>query len=208
MCYFFYLTINATINLSGGIMKLINDIYKFISNLNFVDIFFLVALIVLLILLVTLIYFIKINKEVLQKVEEKEQNKDNIKRIQNSVEKIENNMVNNIDDNEKEEPIDLESFTKKLKEDADKSEESCNLYEKEQEEKAIISYEELVKTHDKYALNYENEEHQDDLTIKKVNLNNFENENKSISDKVKVIISYEKEEAFLESLKELNKLLN
>ena len=48
----------------------------------------------------------------------------------------------------------------------------------------------------------------DDVTIKKVNLNDLVN--KDEVDKIKEVhvISYEKEEAFLNALKELNQLLN
>ena len=49
----------------------------------------------------------------------------------------------------------------------------------------------------------------DDLIVKKVNLNNLvnKNEEEKIENEIRVI-SYQKEEAFLDALKELNSLLN
>ena len=41
-------------------------------------------------------------------------------------------------------------------------------YEKEQEDRAIISYDELLSNTGEYELNYVNEEVKDDVTIKKV----------------------------------------
>lgn len=183
-------------------MNLINDIYNFIKYLSFIDVTFFAAIISLLILIVTLIYFIKINRD---DVEVKE-NKD----LNNIIENIKMEEPNNIveDSNEEGELLDLESLTKKLQEEKDESRINFTEYEKDQEEKAIISYDELLQKHNKYALNYEKEEVLDDLVVKKVNLNNLINTEKL--DEVKNVraISYEKEEAFLKALKELNSLLN
>lgn len=203
-------------------MNLLNDIYRFIGCLSFVDIIFFVAIIALLILLVTLVYFIRINKEVLgeddlfpptnsgkkEKVEEK---KDVIEQItaEPSLEVIEEY------NDEEGELLDLESLTKKLKAEDENGERiTCTEYEKDQEEKAIISYDELLKKHNRYTLNYEKEEIIDDLIVKKVNLNDLVNKNEeeikveeNIKEEVRVI-SYQKEEAFLSALKELNSLLN
>ena len=111
--------------------------------------------------------------------------------------------------------LDLESLTKKLKAEDENGERiTCTEYEKDQEEKAIISYDELLKKHNRYTLNYEKEEIIDDLIVKKVNLNDLVNKNEeeikveeNIKEEVRVI-SYQKEEAFLSALKELNSLLN
>ena len=108
---------------------------------------------------------------------------------------------------EEGELLDLKSLTEKL---ANEEREPLGVqeYEKEQEEKAIISYDELLKKKNKYAVNYEKEEVLDDLVVKKVDLNDLVNKN--VIDEIKEVrvISYEKEEAFLNALKELNKLLN
>ena len=80
-------------------------------------------------------------------------------------------------------------------------------YEKDQEDKAIISYDELLNKSNKYGINYENEEFRDDVSIKKVDLENFSTSNvESIKSDIRVI-SFAKEEAFLEALKRLQKEL-
>ncbi len=197
-------------------MNFIRDIYKFISYLTFVDLIFFAAIIVLLILIVTLIYFIKINSDNYENIssnkdlESKEESKkEKVDMIMKNLELEESNDEKEIEEynDEEGELLDLESLTKKLQDEKD---EQVNIskYEKDQEEKAIISYDELLQKHNKYALNYEKEEVLDDLIVKKVNLNDLVNtEEKDDSLDVRVI-SYQKEEAFLSALKELNKLLN
>ena len=204
----------------GDIMNLFNDIYKFFSILSFVDIIFFIAIITLLILIVTLIYFIRINKDVLDEDDffpktDDFSKQEEIITPENIVENIEvKETKKEIDiyeeyNDEEGELLDLESLTKKLKEEEETDRISCTEYEKDQEEKAIISYEELLQKHNKYAINYEKEEVMDDLIVKKVNLNDLVNKNKEevVTEEVRVI-SYDKEEAFLNALKELNRLLN
>lgn len=198
-------------------MDILKDIYKFLSFLTIVDIIFFVSIIVLLILIVTLIYFIKINKEVKEDNTmippndsngENYNKEDKINVFMDSNELFEdpNEIVVEHDDEEGE-LWDLESLTKKLQ--AEKQEPiNFSAYEQDQEEKAIISYDELLQKHNKYAINYEKEEIMDDLIVKKVNLNNLIN-TKDTDDNLKVrVISYRHEEAFLSALKELNRLLN
>ena len=197
-------------------MEIFKDIYKFINYLSLVDIIFLSAIIVLLILVVTLIYFIRINEDVLGEDDFFPQSnslkEDDIKK-EDIIEKIE---VNNPEVAEEEyndeegELLDLESLTEKLKAEEESGERiSCTEYEKDQEEKAIISYEELLQKKNKYAINYEKEEVRDDLIVKKVNLNDLVNKNEEVELKAEVrVISYQKEEDFLSALKELNNLLN
>lgn len=201
-------------------MALLKDIYQFINCLSWVDIVFLLAIIALLILLVTLVYFIKINREVLgeddffppsnndDKKELKIQ-EDNNEIITNIVEQIPSQNVEEEYDDEEGELIDLETLTKKLQAEENDERITCTEYEKDQEEKAIISYEELLQKRNKYAINYEKEEVIDDLIVKKVNLNDLVNKNdqEEIKEEVRVI-SYQKEEDFLSALKELNSLLN
>ena len=216
---------------------LVNDIIKFISSLSFVDIVFFSAIITLLILVVILIYFIKINHDVISDNYFKNDINDNNKNIninnnleinkeqiinnyksdevhdsnevENLVEEPKNQNVREDEYNDEEgELLDLESLTKKLQSEQN-NDVFCNDYERDQEEKAIISYEELLQRHNNYALNYVSEERLDDLIVKKVDLTDFEN--KSIENKEKNdvrVISYDNEEAFLHALKELNSLLN
>ena len=193
----------------GDIMNLLNDIYTFFQILSFVDIIFLVAIITLLILIVTLIYFIKINKEVLDENDffppkSSNQNKEEPKK-EELIEKIENIQTENFAqeeyNDEEGELLDLESLTQKLKNEENIERINCTEYEKDQEEKAIISYDELLQKHNRYALNYEKEEVIDDLIVKKVNLNDLvnKNEEEKVTSEVRVI-SYQKEEAFLNAL--------
>ena len=194
-------------------MNFFKDIYTFLKCLTLVDITFFVAIMTMLILLVTLIYFIKINKDDVLGEDDffPLVKNDNEKVKEEVVEKLtetSSETVNSEYNDEEEALLDLDSLTKKLQEKENAEQITINNYEKDQEEKAIISYDELLQKQNKYAVNYEKEEVLDDLVVKKVDLNDLINKN--VPDKIKEVrvISYEKEEAFLNALKELNKLLN
>lgn len=161
-------------------MRIFNDIYNFLIALRFVDIVFYFSILILMILIVILIYFIKINK-----LEEKEKNKLGETQEMKIAKELREGMKNN-----------------------DKMIEFTD-YEQDQENKAIISYDELVnKENNNYELNYETEEMHDDLSVKKVDLDNLVNKsNNSISNLEVRVISFQKEEAFLEALKRLQKEL-
>ena len=161
-------------------MKIFNDIYNFIMALRFVDIVFYFSILILMILIVILIYFIRINK-----MEEDEKNK--LGETQEM--KIAKELRNNMKSNDK-----MIQFTD---------------YEKDQEDKAIISYDELLnKENNNYELNYETEEMHDDLSVKKVDLGNLVNKSNNVVSNLEVrVISFQKEEAFLEALKRLQKEL-
>ena len=161
-------------------MKIFNDIYNFIMALRFVDIVFYFSILILMILIVILIYFIKINK-----LEEDEKNK--LGETQEM--KIAKELRDNMKSSDK-----MIQFTD---------------YEKDQEDKAIISYDELLnKENNNYELNYETEEMHDDLSVKKVDLGNLVNKsNNAVSNLEVRVISFQKEEAFLEALKRLQKEL-
>lgn len=195
----------------GGKMNIINNLISFIKSLTLVDIVFFVAVILLLILVVTLIYFIKINKsEVFDEIDKTGGNKD-----KNEIENIINEISNNIKpereeyNDEEGELLDLNSLTEKLKQE-EKDRIDVTLYERDQEEKAIISYDELIQKHHNYAINYEEEKIlDDDVIVKKVDLNNLVKEGSEIKSVVEArVISYKREEDFLQALKELNRLLN
>ena len=162
-------------------MRIFNDIYKLITALRFVDIVFFFSILILMILIIVLIYFIKINK-----IEEDEEKK-NLGETQEM------------------------RIAREIKESMNNGEKTIEFtdYEKDQENKAIISYEELInKKNNNYGLNYVEEEMQDDLSIKKVDLDNLVNKsNNSISNIEVRVISFQKEEAFLEALKRLQKEL-
>lgn len=173
------------------IMQVINDIISFLNTLSFVDVIFFFAVLSLMLLIITLIYFVKENND----SEEIE--------IEKPEEKIE------IAKENKDEVEDLLEIAAAL-EQAEPNNSNLNHYEEEQEEKAIISYDELIKRKNDFAINYSEEENVDEeLTIKKVDLNNLLNKDIVVKPEIKVsVISYEKEEAFLEALKRLQQTLN
>ncbi|MEG0977418.1 MAG: hypothetical protein RSF02_02570 [Bacilli bacterium] len=161
-------------------MKLLTDIKEILMALSFVDLIFFFAVLVLMILIVTLIYFIKINDEVLKPSDNLEETQE-MKIVKELTNGLESGGVN----------ID---FTK---------------YEKDQEDKAIISYDELLNKGSSYAINYEDEKTYDDLTVKKVNLDDLINYNDEETPKTGIrVISFAKEEAFLLALKQLQKELS
>ncbi|MBE6147943.1 MAG: hypothetical protein E7167_00310 [Firmicutes bacterium] len=83
-------------------------------------------------------------------------------------------------------------------------------YEKEQEDKAIISYDELLSNTGEFQLNYLDEEQKGDLSVKRIDLNNLINSSvKTDPPKIEVhLISLKREEEFLQTLKELQRSLN
>ena len=160
-------------------MSVIQDIGDFLKSLSFIDIVFFFSIVILMILVVTLIYFIRINED-----EEDKKNND---------ETAEMKIVKELRENMKSDDEVVINFTD---------------YEKEQEDKAIISYDELLNKNNNYGLNYEKEDIYDDLSVKKVNLDNLINKNNDnkVNSEIRVI-SFAKEEAFLEALKRLQKEL-
>ena len=161
------------------------------SALSWVDVVFFLAVIFLIILVVTLVYFVLINKD--------EEGSKDVKIT--TAKKPEIAIFD--DPNEHGELLDLKTLTKKLEDQKDKPI-LMNDYEEEQEQKAIISYDELLASQKDLKINYEDEKQLGDLTIKKVNIDNITTPKE---DKVQVI-SYEKEEAFLEALKKLQEQIN
>ena len=84
-------------------------------------------------------------------------------------------------------------------------------YEEEQEENAIISYDELIKNKNNMTINYDENYSYDhpDLNVKKINIEEFKmpkKKEKEIELKVK-LMNYDKEEAFLKALKQLQQNL-
>ena len=160
-------------------MKIFKDIWNLLMALRLVDIIFFFAVLILMILIVTLIYFIKINNE----SEEKEKDLEETQEMK---------------------------IAKELRDSMKNSEPTIKFtdYEKDQEDKAIISYDELLNKGNNYELDYEKEEMHDDLSVKKVDLDNLVNKNNNTVSNIEVrLISFQKEEAFLEALKRLQKEL-
>lgn len=166
-------------------MKFFSDVIEFLKNLSFVDIVFFFAILILMVLVVTLIYFIKINNdmpEIINEVKDDDEKLDETTEMQivKEIEKAVNDPKRDV---------------------------IISQYEKEQEDKAIISYEELVDKSSNYHLNYENEENNDNLSIKKINLEDFSGINTEKTKMEARVISFAKEEAFLEALKKLQQEL-
>ncbi len=173
-------------------MQIIDDIMNFLKTLSFVDVVFFFAVLALMLLIIVLIYFIRENRA------EEEMNFPS-----------QGNNLPPKNDNNSDEITSLKEITEAL-ENAEPSAINLNKYEEDQEEKAIISYDELLKRKNDFAINYSEEESlDDDLTVKKVDLDNLINKEVRVKPEIKVsVISYEKEEAFLEALKKLQQTLN
>ena len=174
-------------------MQIINDMVSFIKTLSFVDVVFFFAVLALMLLVIVLIYFLRENTE----------------EMDNNIPFKQDFQNKPIEDNSNGEITSLKEITEAL-ENAEPSSINLNKYEEEQEEKAIISYDELLKRKNDFAINYSEEENFDDeLTVKKVDLDNLINKDVVVKPEIKVsVISYEKEEAFLEALKQLQQKLN
>ncbi len=170
-------------------MQIFSDIINFIKTLSFVDIVFFFAVLALMLLIITLIYFLRENND-----SDIEVNKSYDKKELSSDEAA---------------LLSLKELTEAL-ENAEPKEVNLNRYEEEQEEKAIISYEELLNRKNDFAINYSEEENIDEeLTIKKVDLDNLINKEVTEPQHISVtVISYDKEEAFLQALKTLQQTLN
>lgn len=175
------------------IMQIINDTVSFLKTLSLVDVVFFFAVLALMLLVIVLIYFLR----------------ENTGEVDNNItfKQSDNNMK--IDTSNHDEITSLKEITEAL-ENAEPSSIDLNKYEEEQEEKAIISYDELLKRKNDFAINYSEEESlDDDLTVKKVDLDHLVNKDVVVKPEIKVsVISYQKEEAFLEALKQLQQNLN
>ena len=183
-------------------MNILKDILTILTSLNIVDYILYFGVILLMCLVVSLIYVLK---------NEKEDNKDVVSNTSDELDL--KDIVKEID----EKPAPIVDMTR---------------YEEEQEQKAIISYDELVKS-TQNTLSYQKEEMVDDvIPVKQIqvmpmelpkikdgdnildSLNITQKEPKFEVDSNKVetqefkLFSYEKEEAFLKALKELNEILN
>ncbi len=114
-------------------------------------------------------------------------------------------------DNTNKEMLELQKLSKIL-ENAPKSNSKLTDFEAEQEEKAIISYDELLKNKDNVKIGYESTEVKDDIEVKKIDLDStgkieLDPIKKELNTKIS-LVSYEHEEEFLDSLKQLQYLLN
>lgn len=161
-------------------MQFLKDIISFIHTLSFIDYILYFSVLTLIVLVISLIYILKNNdKELLNKP-----------------------VQNELDDE-----IDLKNIVKTIDE-SPKPIIDMTEYENEQEEKAIISYEELLKTA-QIPIQYEEEEYIDnEVQVKKIDLEKLSNNTKDETKTEMKVIAYQHEEEFLKTLKQLNKLLN
>lgn len=83
-------------------------------------------------------------------------------------------------------------------------------YEKEQEQNAIISYEELIKNKDKFTVSYDEDykTESDEILVKKISLDDNGVKDEVSSTLQVKLMSYDKEEAFLTALKQLQQNLS
>ncbi len=154
-------------------MNFINDILNFLNTLTFIDYVFFIAVLILFMLIICLLYFIKINENVVNS--------------------------NNISSKPKSE---LELINEALKNAPKKTEVIYSDFEREQEENAIISIDELIKNNvpsENYNINYSEVHNDDGLTIKKVNMNDMLTE---IKDTTNSDNKYSHEEVFLNNIKQ------
>lgn len=104
--------------------------------------------------------------------------------------------------------IDLEAITKNIETNYRPINIELTSYEKEQENNAIISYDELVKSRNSKSINYDDSfVNSTNVNVKKVNLD-FDKkiDNYEVEPPVEVsMMSYEKEEAFLKALRQLQR---
>jgi len=114
-----------------------------------------------------------------------------------------------LENDEIKDPDNLKAITNSLKNKEVKPI-TFTSYEKEQEEKAIISYDELLSNTGEFKLNYADEETKGDVSVKRFDLNNLINPDiKKAPPKLEVhLVSLKREEEFLQALKDLAKQLN
>lgn len=189
--------------------NIFKDIWSVISSMTLIDFILYFAVITLIVLIVSLIYVIYT-----EKLEEKDIKKQEI---------FEEKPMTIESPHEEAEVFDLMSVIEEINENPTPLVD-MTAYEEEQEKKAIISYEELLKSANK-EINVDKEELIDDvIPVKKLTLSSIETPQEityipkepkieidsEVVEKPKTVplFSYEKEEAFLRALQQLNELLN
>lgn len=164
--------------------KIVLTIGGLFKSFDWSDLFFFVVTLLLLLLLVYIIYLIKVDDEDVNLIEESWN-----KKAREEVSKPLTKIVNELETDYKPQPIDLSD------------------YEKEMEDTAIISYDELLKRTSNniyYEDNYDSGF--DDVLIQKID--NKESNTQELVNLPKVVMmSYESEEAFYSALKILQKNL-
>lgn len=101
--------------------------------------------------------------------------------------------------------LELEAITKNIEKDYKPINIELTSYEQEQENNAIISYDELVSNKSANQIKYDDSYQSNlDISVKKVNINENVKSSKAVNTKIDLpLMSYEKEEAFLKALRQL-----
>lgn len=185
------------------------DMLSFLQTLSFIDYILYFAVLVLIVLIISLIYVIRMSDEEMDLENIEEKKIEQPINLSNSI----TSPVNITAEQEKESPNDIIDLKEIVNTIDEKPTPVIDMtaYEAEQEEKAIISYEELINSTKSHPINYDTEEMVDDtVKVKKINLENLTNVNITEDPprlEVK-LFTYDHEEAFLKTLKQLNELLN
>lgn len=163
--------------------EMYENLVGFIYSLSMGDYFFFIGTFLLIVLFVYILYLIKCSdgEEALNAV------------------------------SEKKDDFDIEAVTKAIEKDYKPETIRLTSYEEEQENNAVISYEELLKNKDKISVSYDDEYEFEEptLSVKKFDLTNTSETPVIDESKLKVqLISYEKEEEFLKALKDLQSNLS
>ena len=105
--------------------------------------------------------------------------------------------------------LDLEKISKNIETEYKPANIELTSYEQEQEDNAIISYDELINNKDSGFSYDDSYESGSSINVKKIDLDKITNQIETPQEHIKVkLMSYEKEEAFLTALKQLQKELN
>ncbi len=168
-------------------MNVINDIISVLKGLSLVDYVLYISVLILIILCVALFYVI---------------------RSENLEDDIDSESLGRDAMKEKNEELDLQAIVNSIDENP-KPKIDISSYEEEQEQTAIISYDELLKKANELHLNYEEEQMVDDvIPVKKIDISSMFSSATPQTLNEQKVFHYEREEAFLKTLKELNQLLN
>lgn len=163
--------------------EMYENLVGFIYSLSMGDYFFFIGTFLLIVLFVYILYLIKCSDG---------------EEVENAV-------------SEKKDDFDIEAVTKAIEKDYKPETIRLTSYEEEQENNAVISYEELLKNKDKISVSYDDEYEFEEptLSVKKFDLTNTSETPVIDESKLKVqLISYEKEEEFLKALKDLQSNLS
>ena len=154
----------------------------FIKSLTWTDLFFFCAILILILLLIYIVYLVRLDdddsleKDILKVMDEES------KPESHSIEEI----VSNLEENYEPKPIDLSQ------------------YEKEMEDTAIISYDELKKrTSNDIVYDDDYDSGIDDVLVRRVDANSSGNTKEYVDLPKAIMMSYDNEEAFLKALKKL-----